>query len=188
MCTLISGRYNKINKCSHHSGRGRILCFDLLPLQYTKLTHEIRTFLMYRFLACTDKAATSATASGSSWCWWDSANIFPNRGDTGKLATARPSGVTELVKRSRSASRSGSPGAGAVRRRSSWSRSSAPRSCTPSGGDGNGKLTTLSMFIAFICSRRPSAGFCWISGSEKSFMSLVNTALLYNLNRRELVN
>ena len=29
---------------------GRILCFDLPPLQYTKLTHELRAFLMYRFL------------------------------------------------------------------------------------------------------------------------------------------
>ena len=55
MCTLISGRNNNINKCSQRPGRGRqggrILCFDLLPLKYAKLTHELRTFLMYRFLA-----------------------------------------------------------------------------------------------------------------------------------------
>ena len=50
MCTLISRRNNNINKFSQRPGRGRILCFDLLSLQYTKLTHELRTFLMYRFL------------------------------------------------------------------------------------------------------------------------------------------
>ena len=49
MCTLISGRNNNI-KWSQRPDRGRILCFDLLPLQYTKLTHELRIFLMYRFL------------------------------------------------------------------------------------------------------------------------------------------
>ena len=29
-----------------------ILCFDLLPLQYTDLTHEIWRFLVYIFLGC----------------------------------------------------------------------------------------------------------------------------------------
>ena len=50
MCTLISGRNNNINNAPNAHERGRIICFNLLPLHYTKLTHELRTFLMYRFL------------------------------------------------------------------------------------------------------------------------------------------
>ena len=121
---------------------------------------------------------------GRRLCWWERASILPNLGDTGKLATALPSGVTVLVNLIFSTSRRGSPGAGQLRSRSSCNRSSAPRSWTLSGGEGKGKFTTLSMFIAFIWSRSPSAGFCWISGSEKSFISLLNTALLYNLDKK----
>ena len=66
MCTLISGRNNNINKCSQRPGRGRILCLDLLPLQYTKLTHELRTFLMYRFLA--DKYIQFSSSSSGYTC------------------------------------------------------------------------------------------------------------------------
>lgn len=39
------------------------------------------------------------------------------------------------------------------------SRFSADFNCTISGGVGNGKFTTLSIFIAFICSNKSSTDF-----------------------------
>ena len=42
-----------------------LLWFDLLPLQYTKLTHALRTFLMYRFLVSTHNLCNFAKESPS---------------------------------------------------------------------------------------------------------------------------
>ena len=67
---------------------------------------------------CTERDDTSAMAKGRRLCWWERASIFPKLGETGKLDTALPSGVTVLVNLILSTSRSGSPGAGAVNKRS----------------------------------------------------------------------
>ena len=47
-----------------------ILCLDLLPMQYTNLTHEIWRFLVYIFLGRMDLLGL-----GIHCTWWDRVNL-----------------------------------------------------------------------------------------------------------------
>ena len=70
---------------------------------------------------------------------------------------------------------------GSCKAPSSTNLLSADMSCSISGGDGNGKLITLSIFIVFICRSKSSTGFLCISGTVNSANWSLNTADEYSL-------